>query len=85
MYKEDGTYRYPKTPASLNWKKGERYFKNLELTGSSEGTPKEPKLSLLKIYEEDTIPVVNSFVQRAYVRAHRLLGVINVRGGKVQK
>ena len=32
------------------------YFKSLELTGSSEGTVKKPKVSLLRAYKEIIIP-----------------------------
>jgi hypothetical protein len=38
VYRPDGTYYYPRIEASLLRKKGEEYFKKVELTGDSNGT-----------------------------------------------
>ena len=47
VYREDGTYHYPKVDSNLLRRKGEEYFKNVELTVSSNGTEKDQKVSLL--------------------------------------
>ena len=56
VYKPDGSYHYPQNPENRLREKGEWYFKSLELTGSSEGTSKKPKISLLKTYKDIIIP-----------------------------
>ena len=43
VYKDDGSYHYPPLPENLLRKKGEMYFMNLDITGSSEGTEAKPK------------------------------------------
>ena len=65
---DDHTYTYPKIEKNKLKTMGKEYFKNLELTGCSEGTKKDPKCSLLKIYKEQIIKdleekVVNRFNQ----------------------
>ena len=37
VYMQDGKYSYPKTDDNIAQKKGDLYFKSLEITGSSEG------------------------------------------------
>ena len=57
VYDEDECkISYPKDPANQTRVKGESYWTQMELTGSSEGTDKNPKVSLLKIYKEEIIP-----------------------------
>ena len=56
VYKQDGTFHYPKEPENLLRKKGELYFKPLEITGSSEGTAKAPKFPLTKFWADTEIP-----------------------------
>jgi hypothetical protein len=56
VYKNDGTYHYPKKAANQLRKKGELYFEPMEVTGSSEGTEQKPKFSLLKWFIEVEIP-----------------------------
>ena len=56
VYKPNGKFHYPKIAANKLRTKGQFYFKALELTGSSEGTDKCPKVSLLKCYKEQIIP-----------------------------
>lgn len=58
VYKPDGTYHYPCLAENILRKKGQLYFQPLELTGASEGTAKKPKISLLKINEDETIPAL---------------------------
>ena len=66
VYKDDGTFHYPRIPANMLRKEGEQYFKSLELTGSSEGTAKKPKISLLKVYKEIIIPDIEEKLVRPY-------------------
>ena len=56
IYKSNGKFHYPKVAENLLRKKGEEYFQAVELTGSSEGTEKRPKMSLLKQYENIIVP-----------------------------
>ena len=56
VYKSDGKFHYPKVAANLLRKKGEEYFKPVELRGSSEGSEKQPKMSLLQQYYDHIIP-----------------------------
>ena len=58
VYKPGGSYHYPKIDSNRLRTKGEMYFKSMELTGSSEGTEKYPKMSLLKEYKEKIIPSI---------------------------
>ena len=58
VYKSDGTYHYPKIDSNRLRKQGKFYFKSMELTGSSEGTNKKPKISLLKVYQDEIIPSI---------------------------
>ena len=48
VYRDDGSYHYPKIAEGLLRVKGQEYFKGVELTGANEGTAKDPKVSLLK-------------------------------------
>ena len=58
VYRDDGTHHYPERDENLLRRAGEYYFKGLNLTGSSEGTKKDPKISLLKVYKEEIIPAL---------------------------
>ena len=62
VYNDDGTFSYPKLDANLIRRKGQMYFKSFELTGSSKGTTKQPKISLLKVYQEKVIPAIEEKV-----------------------
>ena len=42
------------------------YFQSMELTGSNEGTEKNPKVSLLQVYDEQIIPALETKVVAAY-------------------
>lgn len=63
VYTEDGNIRYPKIAENILRHEGQMYFKSVELTGSSEsvteGTTTQPKMSLLKVYQEEIIPKRN--------------------------
>ena len=43
VYREDGSYHYPKIDANILRKTGQEYFQTYNLTGASEGTAKKPK------------------------------------------
>ena len=62
VYKEDGSYTYPKNAEGLLRRKGEEYFAGVELTGSKEGTEKDPKMSLLKVYQDTIVPALEEKV-----------------------
>ena len=66
VYKENGSYHYPKLQANLLRKKGELYFASFELTGSKDGTEKKPKISLLKVYQEQIVPDFEEKVVRKF-------------------
>jgi hypothetical protein len=56
VYKGDGTFHYPKIYTNRLLRKGDLYFKSMEITGSRGGTAKKPKFSLLKYFREIEIP-----------------------------
>ena len=56
VYKDDGTFHYPRILGNLLRRKGDPYFCPMEVTGSSEGTKKKPKFSLLKHFQQTEIP-----------------------------
>ena len=60
-----GRYHYPQIPENILRKKGELYFENHEVTGSDEGTAKNPKFSLLKLFLEVEIPRLEA-ISRQY-------------------
>ena len=43
VYKEDGTYTYPKLDENIKRKEGEEYFKSFDLVGAGEGSKKNQK------------------------------------------
>ena len=56
VYREDGTYHYPKIARNQLRRKGELYFKGMEITGSSKGTTTKPKFDLLSFFQNTEIP-----------------------------
>jgi hypothetical protein len=56
VYKGGGTFHYPKMKTNRLRRKGELYFKSIEITGSTGGMEKKPKFSLLKYFMEIEIP-----------------------------
>ena len=44
--------------------KGELYFQNMEVTGSTDGIAREPKYSLLQHFCEKEIPALESIIQQ---------------------
>ena len=65
VYREDGTYHYPKSANNILRKNGEFYFTPIEITGSSEETEKNPKFRLLCFFIDIEIPQLNCFVNRS--------------------
>ena len=66
VYKSDGTYTYPRIEANISRREGEEYFQCCELTGSKEGTESKPKISLLKLYQDQIIPDLEEKIVRKY-------------------
>ena len=64
VYKPDGTYHYPKVQSNVLRKKGQFYFKNLEITGSSTGTTKNPKFCLLDWFKNIEIPACEELCRK---------------------
>ena len=63
MYIADGTYHYPQLPENKLCRVGQEYFRSMEITGSNEGTEKEPKISHLSVYRDRTIPGMDTVAQ----------------------
>ena len=57
VYADDSKlYTYPKTAENKLRVKGQLYFQNMEITGSKEGTEKEPKMALLPYHRDILFP-----------------------------
>lgn len=63
---DDHTYTYPRIEENKLKSKGEESFQNVDLTGCSEGTTKDPKCSLLKIYKEQIIKALEEKVVKRF-------------------
>ena len=59
VYKNDGTYHYPKIENNIMRVKGKQYFTLVDLTGSKEGTAKNPKMSLISAYKNGIITAMD--------------------------
>jgi hypothetical protein len=66
VYKPDGGFHYPKIEENRLRKKGELYFKAMEVTGSRVGTAKNPKFSLLKYFMETEIRNMDELAKEIY-------------------
>ena len=66
VYKRSGGFHYPKILANLLRSKGQLYFRSVELRGSKEGTRKQPKESLLRLYKEFIIPAIEKKICEKY-------------------
>jgi hypothetical protein len=64
VYKKDGSFHYPPILANLLRRKGEMYFRSMEITGSNEGTSKKPKYSLLRFFLDVEIPKLERLAAR---------------------
>ena len=58
VYRDDGTYYYPRILQDQLRKKGELYFKRRELKISSDGTEKSPNIYLISVYQRDIITAI---------------------------
>lgn len=56
VYRDDGSYHTPAIPDNQLQRRGELYFRNMEVTGCSEGTDIDPKFSLLKHFDLTLLP-----------------------------
>lgn len=56
VYQDDASYHYPKIPENLLRKKGESYFKNLEIVGSKDTKKGKPKFNLQAWFSDTDIP-----------------------------
>lgn len=66
VYREDGTYHYPKTIDNISKEAGKEYWMAMEITGSNEGNNKQPKFSLLKWYLEKEIPRLEDVARQVF-------------------
>eukprot|EP00978_Attheya_sp_CCMP212_P040236 scaffold217526_cov46-Attheya_sp.AAC.1 len=66
VYRNDGTYHYPRDPANILRRKGEEYFESWEIRGSNEGTERVPKWSLLKYKREHLREKLDALKQRIF-------------------
>lgn len=62
VYNEDGSHFYPAYIENRLRVAGNEYFEGYELTGSSDGTEKDPKVSLLRLYKDQIIPQIEQKV-----------------------
>jgi hypothetical protein len=65
-YREDGSIHYPKRDDNISRKKGEMYWVPMEVTGSNEGTLKDPKFSLLDWFQKKEIPRLEGVAREVY-------------------
>jgi len=59
-----GGWHYPPIPANILRIKGELYFQAMDITGSFEGTEKNPKYSLLRFFDEIEIPALETLAKQ---------------------
>jgi hypothetical protein len=71
VYRPDGSYHYPKLPANILRKKGQEYFKGMEITGSKDGTRKKPKFSLLRYFTETEFPKLDQIAAELGTEAEK--------------
>ena len=78
VYKDDdsGDYHYPRVPDNLLRSAGQLYFKSMEITGSNEGTDKEPKFSLLKLFKEEGLPAMDALAQQLTARTGKRIVIV---------
>ena len=58
VYRDDGTYYYSRILENQIRKKEGLYFKSCELIGSSDGKEKNPKMSVLSVYQREIIQAI---------------------------
>ncbi|OEU05754.1 hypothetical protein FRACYDRAFT_258384 [Fragilariopsis cylindrus CCMP1102] len=76
VYRDDGSYHYPQIAENLLRSAGDPYFKSMEITGSNEGTDKEPKFSLLKLFKEEGLPAMDALAQQLTVRTGKRIVMV---------
>ena len=64
VYRDNGTYHYPKIAANKLQTKGVEYSQAVEITGSKEGTNKDPKLSLISVHCDTIIPDMDKLAEQ---------------------
>ena len=64
VYRDNGTYHYPKIAANKLRTKGVEYFKAVEITGSKEGTDKDPKLPHISVHRDTIILDVDKLAEQ---------------------
>lgn len=67
VHHNDGSFTHPKTPNNTLHQKGDLHFTPMEMTGSTEGTEKKPKFSLLKFHLEDKIPHLEDIAKEHFL------------------
>ena len=67
IYKDNGSYTYPKVAENKVWSKGGMYFKGMELIGSNERKEKNPKVSLLKVYKKKIILAIEEKMLSCFI------------------
>ncbi|OEU14225.1 hypothetical protein FRACYDRAFT_240759 [Fragilariopsis cylindrus CCMP1102] len=76
VYKDDGSYHYPQIAENLLQSAGDPYFKSMEITGSNEGTDKDPKFSLLKLFKEEGLPAMDVLAQQLTTRTGKRIVMV---------
>lgn len=56
--------------------KGNEYFKNWEITAANEGTTKDPKFSLLKLFENEIFPSLDQLAVELETRLGKQIMII---------
>ena len=56
--------------------KGNEYFKNWEITAANEGTLKDPKFSLLKLFEDEIFPALDQLAVELETRLGKRIMII---------
>ena len=81
VYRTDGSFWYPPIPENILRKKGEEYFKPMELNGSNTGTRKKPKVSLLQKYIDEIIPDIERKVVERFGTADTKICIVKQEDG----
>ena len=71
VYYDDGSYSYPRIPENKLRSKGEYYWNDMDITGSSEGTDQDPKYSLLNWHRDQLIPAMEATEEELSLRLNK--------------
>ena len=77
VYREDGTYHYPKVAENRLREKGKEYFENWEITGSNKMKGTTPKFALTQWVRNNFMPKLTDLAQQL---EHKHNKTIHVRG-----